>query len=55
MAWSMNFCAPFLPNDPTINAHRYFQACMLLLYTLIYALLHAYYKFWGPLPLTSEK
>jgi hypothetical protein len=43
----MNFCAPFLPNDPTINFHRYLQASLLALYTLAYAILHFYYKFWG--------
>ena len=48
MAWYMNFCAPFLPNDPTINFHRHLQAALLALYTLAYALLHFYYKFWGP-------
>jgi len=54
MAWYMNFCAPFIPNDPTINFHRYAQVTLLLLYTIAYAILHAYYKFWGPLPLTNE-
>lgn len=44
MTWYMNFCAPFLPNDPTINFHRYFQAALLALYTLAYAILHIYYK-----------
>lgn len=44
----MNFCAPFLPNDPTINFHRYLQTTLLALYTLAYGILHFYYKFWGP-------
>lgn len=48
MTWYMNFCAPFLPNDPTINFHRYLQAALLALYTLSYAILHIYYKFCGP-------
>jgi hypothetical protein len=48
MPWYMNFCAPFLPNDPTINFHRRVQASLLALYTLAYAILHFYYKFWGP-------
>lgn len=55
MVWYMNFCAPFLPNDPTINFHRTFQAFILVLYSLLYACLHIYYKFWGPPPFTSEK
>lgn len=48
MTWYMNFCAPFIPNDPTINFHRYFQGALLLLYTIAYAFVHIYYKFWGP-------
>lgn len=51
----MNLCAPFLPNDSTINTHRFFQASLLLIYSLIYAVLNIYYKFCGPPPLTSEK
>jgi hypothetical protein len=51
----MNFCAPFIPNDPTINFHRYFQASLLALYTLAYGLLHFYYKFWGPTPPVEEE
>jgi hypothetical protein len=45
MAWYMNFCAPFIPNDPTINFHRLIQTILFLLYTLAYALLHTYYKY----------
>lgn len=50
----MNFCAPFIPNDPTINFHRYFQGALLLLYTIAYAFVHIYYKFWGPDSLVEE-
>ena len=42
--WFINFCAPFLPNDPTINTHRVLQSSILLAYTLLYAALHAYYS-----------
>lgn len=55
MTWYMNFCAPFIPNDPTINFHRYFQGALLLLYTIAYAFVHIYYKFWGPDSLVEEE
>lgn len=55
MTWYMNFCAPFIPNDPTINFHRYFQGSLLLLYTIAYAFIHIYYKFWGPDSLVDEE
>ena len=54
MTWYMNFCAPFIPNDPTINFHRYFQTATLAVYTLIYGLIHIYYIFYGPLPLAHR-
>ena len=41
--WFINFCAPILPNDPTLNFHRNLQACLLLAYTLCYAALHLYH------------
>jgi len=43
--WFINFCAPFIPNDPTINFHRRAQAVLLLSYTLFYATLHIYYTY----------
>ena len=55
MPWYMNFCAPFMPNDPTINFHRSFQVALLAAYTLIYGLIHIYYMFWGPLPITHKE
>lgn len=55
MTWYMNFCAPFIPNDPTINFHRYFQGALLLLYTIAYTFVHIYYKFWGPDSLVEEE
>ena len=48
----MNFCAPFMPNDPTINANRYIQVGILAAYSLLYALVYLYYLFYGPLPLS---
>lgn len=42
----MNFCAPFIPNDPTINFHRYVQAALVAAYTLAYGIIHFYYKFY---------
>ncbi len=50
----MNFCAPFMPNDSTINFHRYFQVAVLTLYSIFYLVLHTYYLYWGPLPLSPE-
>jgi len=50
----MNFCAPFVPNDPTINLHRYFQTSLLAIYSLVYGLIHIYYIFYGPLPLAHR-
>ena len=44
MAWFINFCAPFLPNDSTININRYIQAACLLVFTIMYACAHIYYK-----------
>lgn len=49
--WFMNFCAPFIPNDPTINFHRLIQSALLLAYTLFYATVHIYYLYCGPAPL----
>ena len=46
MTWFMNFCAPFIPNDPTINFHRYVQASLVAAYTLAYGIIHFYYKFY---------
>lgn len=54
MTWYMNFCAPFIPNDPTINFHRFVQGILLLLYSLMYAGVHFYYMYYGPLPLVPE-
>ena len=55
MTWFINFCAPFLPNDPTINFHRYVQGACLLILTLIYLVTHIYYKICAPTPLTSDE
>lgn len=44
MTWFMNFCAPFLPNDPTINANRYLQASLLTVYTVGYLILLYYFR-----------
>jgi hypothetical protein len=52
--WFMNFCAPFLPNDPTINFHRLAQTALLLAYTLLYSVLHTYYLFCRPPPLADQ-
>lgn len=54
MTWYMNFCAPFQPNDPTMNFHRSIQVAILAAYTLIYGLIYAYYMWCGPLPLTQD-
>jgi hypothetical protein len=54
MVWFMNFCAPYIPNDPVINFHRYFQAALLAGYTLLYSVVHVYYMYWGPLPLEQR-
>lgn len=54
MTWYIDFCAPFMPNDPAINFHRFFQTSLLAAYTICYIVLHAYYLYWGPLPLTHE-
>lgn len=50
----MNFCAPFIPNDSTINFHRLFQGILLALYSLAYVAVHVYYLYWGPLPLENQ-
>ena len=55
MVWFINFCAPFLTNDPTINFHRYLQGGILLLLTVIYAVAHIYYKICAPPPLTPDE
>lgn len=55
MTWYMNFCAPFMPNDPTINFHRSFQVSLLVVYTIVYALVHIYYLYCGPLPLSQRE
>ena len=44
-----------MPNDPTINFHRFFQVAILALYTLLYGLVHAYYMWCGPLPLSNKE
>lgn len=54
MTWYFNFCAPFIPNDPTINFHRYVQVALLVIYTLCYAAVYTYYHCWGPMPLESD-
>lgn len=54
MPWYFNFCAPHLPNDPTINFHRYFQTACLMALLFIYALIHAYYRLYGPEPDNSK-
>jgi hypothetical protein len=53
-SWFINFCAPFIPNDPTINFHRTLQVALLLIYTLFYAAVHFYYIYCSPLPITSD-
>ncbi len=55
MAWNFNFCAPHLPNDPTINFHRYLQTGCLAGLLLIYVLIHAYYRICGPDPNSTNK
>ena len=55
MTWYMNFCAPFMPNDPTINFHRFFQIAILAVYTLLYGIVHAYYMWCGPMPLSNKE
>ena len=55
MVWYINFCAPFMPNDPTLNFHRYFQVALLASYTLVYTFIHAYYLFCGPMPLAEKE
>ena len=55
MTWYMNFCAPFMPSDPTINFHRFLQVALLAVYTLLYGVIHAYYMWCGPLPLTHKE
>jgi hypothetical protein len=44
MVWYFNFCAPTLPNDPTINFHRHFQTGCLMGLLIIYVVVHIYYK-----------
>lgn len=51
MTWYFNFCAPTLPNDPTINLHRYFQTGCLAGLLVLYVIVHLYYKMCGPDPL----
>jgi hypothetical protein len=41
--WPVNFCAPFLPNDPTINFHRLVQSSILLSFTLFYISVYIYF------------
>lgn len=48
MTWYFNYCAPVLPNDPTINFHRYFQCGALILVYILYICLHIYYQMCGP-------
>jgi hypothetical protein len=48
MAWYFNFCAPTLPNDPTINIHRNVQAGCLAGLLLVYLLIHMYYRICNP-------
>lgn len=50
MPWYFNFCAPHLPNDPTINFHRYVQTGCLIAFLAIYVIIHIYYKLFGPDP-----
>ena len=54
MAWYFNFCTPSIPNDPTINLHRYFQTGCLIIFIFIYSIVHIYYKMCGP-DLLEEK
>lgn len=54
MAWYFNFCAPALPNDPTINFNRYFQTGCLAVFMFLYLIVHVYYKIYGP-DLLEEK
>lgn len=48
MPWNLNFCAPFIPSDPTIEFHRLAQTALLILYFLLYLAVHSYYKFCAP-------
>lgn len=50
MPWYFNFCAPHLPNDSTINFHRYVQTGCLLAFLAIYVIIHIYYKLFGSDP-----
>lgn len=50
MAWYFNFCSPHLPNDPTINFHRYAQTICLMGFMVIYMIVHIYYKMYGSDP-----
>ena len=54
MALVFNFCAPHLPNDPTINFHRLAQTGALMGFLVIYMVVHAYYKIYGSEP-SEEK
>lgn len=54
MAWYFNYCAPTIPNDPTINDNRVFQSICLMLFMFLYACLHLYYKLFGPDPLEEK-
>lgn len=54
-SWYMNFCAPFLPNDPTINFHRLVQAVLLLSYTLFYVAVYLYFLYCGPENAASQE
>ena len=51
MTWYINFCAPFLPNDETINFHRHIQVGALAAYTMLYTLVHFYYLYFPPYPI----
>ena len=55
MTWNFNFCAPSVPNDPSLEFHRTFQISALLVLLLIYVIIHTYYFIFGPLPLSEEE
>lgn len=50
MPWYFNFCAPHLPNDSTINFHRFVQTGCLVGFLALYVIIHIYYKLCGPDP-----
>lgn len=53
MAWYFNFCAPHIPNDPTINLHRLVQTICLLVFLVLCCAIYVYFKIWANG--TSEK